>query len=74
MTLTDLSLRKRIQQAKPDNLWLLAGLTFGLIPHFIRLPLLIMLPSLILLGWRLVLHHASPAPPDSVNDIPKVLH
>ncbi len=26
------------------------------------------------LGWRLVLHHASPAPPDSVSDIPKVLH
>jgi uncharacterized protein (TIGR02246 family) len=26
------------------------------------------------LGWRMVLHHASPAPPDSVNDIPKVLH
>lgn len=26
------------------------------------------------LGWRLVLHHASPAPPDSVNETPKVLH
>ena len=26
------------------------------------------------LGWRLVLHHASPAPPDTVNEIPKVLH
>jgi len=26
------------------------------------------------LGWRLILHHVSPAPPDSVNDAPKVLH
>jgi ketosteroid isomerase-like protein len=26
------------------------------------------------LGWRMVLHHASPAPPDSVNETPKVLH
>lgn len=26
------------------------------------------------LGWRMVLHHASPAPPDSVSEIPKVLH
>lgn len=25
-------------------------------------------------GWRLVLHHTSPAPPDSVTDTPKVLH
>ena len=25
-------------------------------------------------GWRLVLHHASPAPPDSVTETPKVLH
>jgi ketosteroid isomerase-like protein len=25
-------------------------------------------------GWRLVLHHVSPAPPDSINEIPKVLH
>jgi ketosteroid isomerase-like protein len=25
-------------------------------------------------GWRLVLHHVSPAPPDSVNEVPKVLH
>jgi transglutaminase-like putative cysteine protease len=63
MTLTDLPLRKRIQLAKPDNLWLLAGLTFGLIPHFIRLPLLIMLPSLILLGWRLLFElHYFPLP------------
>jgi ketosteroid isomerase-like protein len=26
------------------------------------------------LGWRLVLHHASPAPPDMVTEMPKVLH
>ena len=25
-------------------------------------------------GWRLLVHHASPAPPDSVGDIPKTLH
>ena len=25
-------------------------------------------------GWRLVLHHVSPAPPESVNETPKVLH
>jgi ketosteroid isomerase-like protein len=26
------------------------------------------------LGWRMVLHHASSAPPTSVTEIPKVLH
>lgn len=26
------------------------------------------------LGWRLLLHHASPAPPESLNEIPKTLH
>ncbi len=26
------------------------------------------------LGWRMVLHHASPAPPDTVNETPKILH
>jgi ketosteroid isomerase-like protein len=26
------------------------------------------------LGWRLVLHHVSPAPPESANETPKVLH
>ena len=25
-------------------------------------------------GWRLLVHHASPAPPESLNDIPKILH
>jgi len=26
------------------------------------------------LGWRLIVHHASPAPPDSLDDVPKILH
>jgi ketosteroid isomerase-like protein len=26
------------------------------------------------LGWRMILHHASPAPPDSVAETPKILH
>ncbi|HZV55450.1 MAG TPA: nuclear transport factor 2 family protein [Rhodocyclaceae bacterium] len=26
------------------------------------------------LGWRLILHHASPAPPEAINETPKVLH
>jgi ketosteroid isomerase-like protein len=26
------------------------------------------------LGWRLIVHHASPAPPDSVGEVPKILH
>jgi ketosteroid isomerase-like protein len=26
------------------------------------------------LGWRLLVHHASPAPPDSIGEIPKILH
>ena len=26
------------------------------------------------MGWRLLLHHASPAPPESLDEIPKVLH
>ena len=26
------------------------------------------------LGWRLLVHHASPAPPESVNQSPKTLH
>jgi len=46
--------QQRVHRAKAQNLWLLAGLSLALIPHFIRLPLLIMLPSIILLGWRLL--------------------
>jgi ketosteroid isomerase-like protein len=26
------------------------------------------------LGWRLIVHHASPAPPDCLGEVPKVLH
>ena len=26
------------------------------------------------LGWRLVLHHASPAPPETLAEAPKILH
>ena len=26
------------------------------------------------LGWRLIIHHASPAPPDAVGEVPKILH
>lgn len=26
------------------------------------------------LGWRLLLHHASPAPPESPSEVPKTLH
>jgi ketosteroid isomerase-like protein len=26
------------------------------------------------LGWRLVLHHTSPAPPNSEHNVPKILH
>ena len=25
-------------------------------------------------GWHLVVHHASPAPPDSIAEVPKILH
>lgn len=46
--------QQRVRRAKAQNLWLLAGLSLALIPHFIRLPPLIMLPSIILLGWRLL--------------------
>lgn len=26
------------------------------------------------LGWRLIVHHASPVPPDSIGDAPQILH
>jgi hypothetical protein len=26
------------------------------------------------LGWRLLVHHASPVPPDSIGEGPKILH
>lgn len=43
----------RIQQADPTHLWLLAGLGLAFVPHLPRLPWLIILPSVGLLGWRL---------------------
>ena len=48
------SLKQHVHQAKSENLWLLAGLSLGLFPHFARLPLLITLPSATLLIWRLL--------------------
>ncbi len=26
------------------------------------------------LGWRMIVHHASPVPPDSIGEIPQMLH
>jgi len=46
--------QQRLKQAKAENLWLLAGLALALTPHFFRLSLLVMLPSIILLCWRLL--------------------
>lgn len=46
--------QQRVKQAKAENLWLLAGLALAFTPHFLRLPLLVMLPSIILLCWRLL--------------------
>lgn len=43
-----------LQQANSAHLWLLAGLTLAIAPHLTRLPLLISLPTLALLGWRLL--------------------
>jgi len=46
--------QQRVKQAKAENLWLLAGLVLAFTPHFSRLPLLVMLPSIIFLCWRLL--------------------
>ena len=46
--------QQRVKQAKAENLWLLAGLVLAFTPHFFRLPLLVMLPSIIFLCWRLL--------------------
>ncbi|MCF6255175.1 MAG: DUF3488 and transglutaminase-like domain-containing protein [Gammaproteobacteria bacterium] len=46
--------QQRVKQAKAENLWLLVGLALAFTPHFFRLPLLVMLPSIILLCWRLL--------------------
>lgn len=46
--------QQRVKQAKAENLWLLAGLALAFTPHFFRLSLLVILPSIILLCWRLL--------------------
>lgn len=48
------SLGQRFRQASPGHLWLLTGLVLAFIPHFVRLPILIVAPSLLLLLWRLL--------------------
>ena len=59
-----LDLQRRVQQAKAENLWLLGGLALAFTPHFLRLSPLIMLPSAILLCWRLLfeLHYLALPP------------
>ncbi len=47
-------LQQRIHRAKAENLWLLAALVLAFLPHFLRLSPWIILPSAILLGWRLL--------------------
>lgn len=49
-----LSFRDRLQKAKAENIWLLCGLALAFVPHFFRLSALIILPSAILLCWRLL--------------------
>lgn len=48
------SLQVRLQKAKAENIWLLCGLLLAFMPHFLRLSPLIILPSAILLFWRLL--------------------
>lgn len=48
------SLTQALQQANAAHLWLLSGLALAIAPHFADLPLQIALPSLALLGWRLL--------------------
>lgn len=64
IALNTLDLQRRVQQAKAENLWLLGGLALAFTPHFIRLSPLIMLPSAILLCWRLLfeLHYLALPP------------
>ncbi len=49
-----IGLQQRLQQARAENLWLLCGLTLAFTPHFFRLSPLIILPSVILLCWRIL--------------------
>lgn len=46
--------QQRLTKAKAENLWLLGGLALAFMPHFFRLSPLIILPSAILLCWRLL--------------------
>jgi len=62
------SFQQRVKRAKAENLWLLAGLALALMPHFFSLPLLVMLPSVILLCWRLLFElHYLALPPRTVR-------
>jgi transglutaminase-like putative cysteine protease len=61
-------LLQRARQANAAHLWLLAGLTLALTPHFVRLPLLLTIPALSLLGWRLLFElRLLPLPPRLVR-------
>lgn len=46
--------QQHLRRANAANLWLLAGLALAFAPHLAHLPLLITLPSAVLLGWRLL--------------------
>ena len=47
------TLRQRLHDATTANLWLLAGLLVTLLPHLLRIPLVISAAASVLLGWRL---------------------
>ncbi len=47
------SLLQRLHNATTANLWLLAGLLVVLLPHLLRIPLIISAATALLLGWRL---------------------
>ncbi len=47
------TLRQRLHNTTTANLWLLAGLLVALLPHLLRIPLIISAAASVLLGWRL---------------------